>query len=156
MVQGVLCQNFRILDMGKINGFQAAVEALRGLDSKSQERILTDILKQDPKMAEKLKKSLVLFEDLLKANPQGISKLFQEIKEARWVMALRGKNEEFVDQLLKPLAARKAELIKAALKHLGPQPASKVEAAQKEILEKALELESQGQLIFSRGDDPLV
>ncbi len=142
--------------MTKIKGFKAAIEALRGLDEKSQERILSEILKKDPEMAGRLRKGLVLFEDLLKVNTQGMHRLFQEIPEPTWVLALRGKNKEFVSSLLKPFTKRKAEMIQLALDHLGPQSAAKVEAAQKLILEKALELQQKGLLIFISGDDPLV
>ncbi len=142
--------------MSKIDGFKSALEALRALDSKAQERILADIVKKDPEMAEKLKQNLVVFEDLLKANPQGIMKLFSEIPDAKWVLALRGKDENFLNQLMKPLAARKSDLIKAAIAQLGPQSVTRIEATQKEILKKALELESKGQLIFARDSDPLV
>ncbi len=142
--------------MSKIDGFQSALEALRALDAKSQERILGDILKSDPKLAERLKQNLVIFSDLLKVNPQGLTKLFSEVPDAKWVMALRGHKPEFVDEMLKTLPTRKADLIKSAIQHLGPQPLSKVEAAQKEVLNKALELESKGELLFARDSDPLV
>jgi flagellar motor switch protein FliG len=142
--------------MSKIDGFQSALEALRGLDTKSQERILADILKKDPEMAKKLKSNLIVFDDLLKVNPQGILRLFTAVPDAKWVLALRGKSPAFLEALMKPLASRKSELIKAAIAHLGPQSMTKVEANQKEIIAKALELESQGKLIFSRDSDPLV
>lgn len=142
--------------MGKIDGFQSALEALRALDIKSQERILGDILKTDPEMAKKLKSNLVLFNDLLKVNPQGLTTLFSEVPDAKWVLALRGHSPEFLDQLMKPLASRKSALIKAAVSQLGPQSMTRVEAAQREIVEKALELEAKGRLVFSRDSDPLV
>jgi flagellar motor switch protein FliG len=140
----------------KIKGFESAIEALRGLDAASQERILAEIVKKDPAMAERLKKNMVLFDDLLRINPQGLMRLFQEIPDPQWVLALRGKKEDFIQALLKPLAKRRAEIITEAMKHLGPQPMSKVETAQKHIIEKVLQLEAQGLLIFSTGDDPMV
>lgn len=142
--------------MAKIKGFESALEALRALDSQSQERILADILKKDPEMANKLRKNLVVFEDLLKVNPKGLQQLFQAVPDAKWVLALRNKNKEFIDLLLQSLAMRKKDLIVAAIGHLGPQPLSKVEAAQREIVEKALELEAKGLLLFATGGDPLV
>ena len=142
--------------MAKIKGFKAAIEALRGLDEKSQARILSEILKKDPEMAERLRTNLVIFDDLLKVNTQGMHRLFQEIPEPTLVLALRGKKKDFVETLLKPFAKRKVEMILLALDHLGPQSAAKVEAAQKVILEKALELQQKGLLIFIVGDDPLV
>jgi flagellar motor switch protein FliG len=142
--------------MGKINGFESALEALRGLDKKSQDRILSDILKQDPEMAEKLKQHLVQFEDLLKINPQGLMKLFSEIPDAKWVLALRGKDTTFIDQLMKAISTRKADLIKAAIAQLGPQSLTRIESTQREIIAKAMELEAKGLLIFSRDGDPLV
>jgi len=142
--------------VSKIDGFQSALEALRALDAKSQERILSDILKKDPEMAKKLKSNLVVFEDLLKVNPQGLMRLFSAVPDAKWVLALRGKDPAFMDTLMKPLATRRADLIKAAISHLGPQSVTRIEATQKEILAKALELEAQGKLIFSRDSDPLV
>ena len=107
-------------------------------------------------MAEKLKKNLVLFKDLLKINPQGVMKLFSEVPDVKWVLAFRGQDAAFMDQLMKPLASRKSDLIKAAVAQLGPQSMTRVEAAQREIVEKALELEAKGQLLFSREGDPLV
>jgi flagellar motor switch protein FliG len=145
-----------IIPMSKIDGFQSALEALRALDVKSQQRILADIFKTDPQMAEKLKKNLILFKDLLKVNPQGLMKLFSEVPDAKWVLALRGHDSQFLEQLMKPLASRKSDLIKAAIAQLGPQSMTRVEAAQREIIEKALELEAKGQLIFAREGDPLV
>lgn len=142
--------------MGQIKGFESALEALRMLDSKAQNRILDDILKQDPQMAHRLKSHLVQFDDLLQINPQGLVQLLQAVPDARWVLALRGKTVDFVDKLLAPLAKRKSDLYKAALTQLGPQPAEKVDGAQREIIKKALELEAQGLLLFTRGNDPLV
>ena len=142
--------------MAKVKGFKAAIEALRGLDEKSQQRILAAILKKDPVMANKLKANLVLFEDVLKINTQGRFNLFAAVPEPTWVLALRGKDKDFVVALLKPFSKRKAEMIQLALEHLGPQSSAKVEAAQKIILQKALELQQKGQLIFISGDDPLV
>ncbi len=142
--------------MSKIDGFRSALEALRALDMKSQQRILADIFKTDPEMAQKLKVHLVIFEDLLKVNPQGLITLFNQVPDAKWVVALRGKDPTFLDQLMKPLATRKSALIKAAIAQLGPQSVSRIEAMQTEIIAKALELEEKGQLIFSRDSDPLV
>jgi flagellar motor switch protein FliG len=142
--------------MGQIKGFESALEALRSLDSQSQERILADILKKDPEMAEKLRRNLIVFDDLLKVNPKGLAQLFQAVPDAKWVMALRGKDKNFVESLLQSFPSRKKELFLAALDHLGPQPVNRVEAAQKEILGKALELEKKGLLLFSREGDPLV
>jgi flagellar motor switch protein FliG len=99
---------------------------------------------------------LLLFDDLLEINPQGLTRLFQEVPEVKWVIALRGQAAEFVDSLLKPLASRRAELIRATLVQMGPQSVSKVEAAQREILVKALQLEERGLLVFAKDEDPLV
>lgn len=142
--------------MSKIDGFKSALDALRALDGKAQERILADIFKTDPEMAKKLKSNLILFEDLLKANPQGLLKLFNEVPDVKWVVALRGQTPEFLEKLLKPMASRRSELLKAAVQQLGPQSVSKIEATQRDIISKALELEAAGQLIFSRDSDPLV
>lgn len=142
--------------MGNIKGFEAALEALRAVDSTTREKILSNMLKQDPAMVQRLKSHLVLFEDLLKINPQGLTRLFQEVSEVKWVIAFRGQTAEFVDAILKPLASRRAELIRAALAQMGPQSVSKVEAAQREIIAKALELEGQGLLVIAKNDDPLV
>jgi flagellar motor switch protein FliG len=142
--------------VSKIDGFQSALEALRALDPAAQERILGDILKTDPTMAHRLKSHLIQFNDLLRANPQGLLKLFSEIPDAKWVLALRGKPAEFIAALMKGLPTRKVELFKAAMAQMKPQSVTRIEATQREILTKALELESQGQLIFTKDNDPLV
>lgn len=142
--------------MSEKKGFQSAVEALRGLAAKDQNRILADIAKTDPELSRKLRKNIFQFEDLIKANKNGLQTLLGEVTDSTLAIALRGKPKEFIVQILKNLTQRRLQSIQESIKEIGPQPMGKVQAAQQEILEKALELQSQGKIIFVDGDDPLV
>src|SRR5690606_7924425 len=107
--------------MAKIKGFEAALQALRGLDSSSQERILRAMAKMDAAIADRLKKNILTFSNLIRINSHGLIRPIQEIPEPQLVLSLRGITNEFNESLLKPLSKRKADLTKEALAQLGPQ-----------------------------------
>ncbi len=70
--------------------------------------------------------------------------------EQKWVLALRKASEELKQYLFKNLSSRRAEQIKESMASLKPQPLSKILEAQKEIVQKILDLEKAGKLAIVR------
>ena len=60
-------------------GLKAAADLLSGMDREGQERILGDIAKKDPQMAEALRKTMVTFEDLQYLTVKMLVELLREI-----------------------------------------------------------------------------
>jgi flagellar motor switch protein FliG len=134
----------------KINGLQAAVEALRGLDSESQQRILKDIAKVDSKKAELLNDGLFQFSDLQYLLGTDFKVLWWEIPRDQWHLALRNAPPEIWKMLESKLSKRASAELAESVKALGPQPLSKVQKAQREICALVLSLAAQGRMAIPK------
>ena len=134
----------------KINGFESAVQALRGLDTVSQERILKDILQKDPKMAEKLRSGLLHFDDLAYLLASDFKLIWWELPRNTWILALRNGKDGIWKMLKSHLSNRAYQELEEQVRSLGPQPLSKVEEAQREICNTILKLSGEGRMALPK------
>ena len=139
-------------------GFLAALEALRHVDSATQQNIIKNISLKDPALAHRLKKNIFSFNDLIQLNPKGVEVLLNKIPHKHLVMSLRTASHELKAFLLENIPKRRGDSLIEDLVNLGPQPISKIEDAQRTVIAKVLELEAAGLITIHRNpdDDPLV
>jgi len=144
--------------MGNIDGFKQALEALQALDEPSRLRILKDIEQKNPKMAAKLKEGLFGFSDLQFILASDFKIIWWEIPRKTWQLALRKAPAGVLKMIQSHLSKRAFEELEELLQHQGPQPASKVLQAQKEVCDSIRSLISQGKIAApsSRKNDPMV
>ena len=130
-----------------------AIETVKSLDAAAQQKLLDNLAQKDASLAELIKNGLFTFEDIHKVNPKSVPLLFTEIPEKKWSLALRKASDEVKLHLLSNLSARREEQFKEAIESQGPQPLAKVYDAQKEIVDKILELEKTGKVFIVRAGD---
>ena len=134
----------------QIDGIKEASELLAGLDGPSRERILKEIAKQNPQVAEKLKKNIFTFEDVLKLIPQDLYKVLQNVSPDLLVLSLRGLEPSVLDQFFKGFSERQGKTIREEMLAQGPRKLSDVKAAQDKLIEVASELNEKGEIKFTR------
>lgn len=128
-------------------GVQGAVELLQGLDPRSQKRILADIAKQDPAMAELIKKNLVRFEDLIHLTEKMMAELLREVDFKDLALGLRLASEELKNHFRSQVSSSMAKEIDDVL--LGPpQSVSRVEEAIERVMEVVRRKVEQGELVL--------
>lgn len=133
----------------RINGFEQAIEALQGLNESEQKKIIENISKSDPKMAELLQKSLVVFEDLIYLTPDMIRLLLREIRLEDMGLALRGCSEKLRDHFRNNLSKNLSSDLNEIL--LGPpKRLSEVQEAQANIMEKVREKIAKGEIVLDK------
>ena len=81
-------------------GIKEAAKMLSGLDGAAQERVLVDIAKRDPAMAEKLRKNMITFEDLQLLTVKMLVELLQEIDIQDLALGLRIASSELKEFVL--------------------------------------------------------
>jgi flagellar motor switch protein FliG len=133
----------------KIDGLNAAIEMLQGLDLASQQSLLADIARRDPEMAIKLKQKMVTFDDLKFLTVSMMKRLLQEIQLDDLGLALRGANKELSDHLLGMFSTGMKRDIEDILKGK-PRPLSEVLDAQRKIMDVVLRLREKGEIILSK------
>ena len=137
-------------------GLTHAVEALSYLEGDARRKLMDKIRQMDPEVAEAIDQRMFKFEDLCLANDRGLSELLGEVKEQTLLLALRGAGPKLLQKVFGCFSQRKQSMIQEGLTDMGPQPRSKVEEAQAEIIKLAKQKITEGTLIISSGSDPLV
>jgi flagellar motor switch protein FliG len=152
-----------LLSIGKeshqlLGGVQAIAEILNYCDRRTGENILQAMEDMDTDLAEKVRKLMFVFEDLVTVNDAGVRELLKEVRNEELTLALKTCSEELKSKFFKNLSQRAAQMLEEDLSVLGPVRLSEVESAQQNILNAARRLEKEGKIILAgrEGGDTFV
>jgi flagellar motor switch protein FliG len=132
-----------------IGGVGVVAEILNHCDRRTGDNILQFLEEADGDLAEKVRKLMFVFEDLLNVNDQGIRELLKEIRNEELTMALKTATEDLKEKIFKNLSQRAAQMLQEDISMMGPARLSEVEAAQQSILNVARRLEKEGKLLLA-------
>ena len=146
-----------LLSIGKeshqlLGGVQAIAEILNYCDRRTGENILQAMEDMDTDLAEKVRKLMFVFEDLVTVNDAGVRELLKEVRNEELTLALKTCSEELKSKFFKNLSQRAAQMLEEDLSVLGPVRLSEVESAQQNILNAARRLEKEGKIILAGRD----
>jgi len=130
-------------------GFKGAADMLNQLEPNTSKGILENIEKDDPKMALAIRNLMFTFEDLLGVPEVGIRELLGQLEKKTLALALRGASEELKNLIFKSMSSRAVDMLKEDMEVLGPVRSKDVNQAQREIVETARRLESEGKMVLS-------
>jgi flagellar motor switch protein FliG len=141
-----------------LGGIQMAAEILNNCDKRTEENILQVMEDHDPEMAEKVRKLMFVFEDLVAVPDTGIREILKEVRNEELTLALKTASEELKKKVFKNLSQRAAQMLEEDLSIMGPVRLSDVEAAQQNVINVARRLEREGKifLVSGEGGDVLV
>ncbi|MBT7608415.1 MAG: hypothetical protein HN576_01580 [Bacteriovoracaceae bacterium] len=136
-------------------GIKEAAKMLSGLDGAAQERVLVDIAKRDPAMAEKLRKNMITFEDLQLLTVKMLVELLQEIDIQDLALGLRIASSELKEFVLNNVSKNIRNEIEDVL--LGPpKSVAQVNQSIEKIMETVRAKAAKGQLIFNKNNEEIV
>jgi flagellar motor switch protein FliG len=136
----------------QIGGVSVVAEILNHCDRRTGDSILQFLEETDTDLAEKVRKMMFVFEDLLHVNEAGIRELLKEIRNEELTMALKTASEDLKAKIFKNLSQRAAQMLEEDISMMGPARLSEVEAAQQTILTVARKLEKDGKLLLAGKD----
>lgn len=131
------------------NGLKGAADLLNQIDPNISKAILEAIESEDPKMALGIRNLMFTFEDLLGVPEAGIRELLGQLDKKTLALALRGASEELKNLIFKSMSSRAVEMLKEDMEVLGAVRTKDVNQAQREIVETARKLESEGKLVLT-------
>jgi flagellar motor switch protein FliG len=120
---------------------------------RSVERSILEALRaEEPEMAEKIKRLMFTFADLVRMNDRGVQNLLKGVDAARLALALKTAKPELREKFFRNMSQRARERIAEEMELMGPVRLVDVEAAQQGIVDEALRLEEAGEVsIEGRG-----
>jgi flagellar motor switch protein FliG len=134
----------------KVDGKEAATGILKRLAQEQSQALLEELAATDATMADKLQQALFTFADLNRMDARGMQQLLKEVPTDQLVLALKSASEELKNKVLSNLSSRAADMLREDLALLGPTRIADVEAAQRSIVETALQLERDGRVTIVR------
>lgn len=133
-----------------IDGIKAAGGLLKRLDAERTDALLEELNAIDSTLADRLKKALFVFEDLVRIDGRGMQLLLKEISTEQLVLALKTASDEMREKVFASVSSRAAGMLREELDLLGPTRLADVEQAQQAVVANALRLENEGRLQIAR------
>lgn len=143
-------------DVSTIGGVETIVEILNQVDRTTEKNITEELEREDQELAEKIKQSMFVFEDIVTMDDVSIQRLLRELDNKDVALALKGCSEEVADCIFRNQSKRAAAALKEDIEFLGPVRLMDVEKAQQKIVGIIRRLEDAGEIIIARGGEDAI
>lgn len=138
-------------DFLDVGGVDRTARMLGRLAKVENDRILEVVADEDNPLAERLRRRMVLFSDLMALTNRGIQTLLKQVDRDDLILALKGGTPTEIDRFLDNVSSRAAEDIREEMEIMGPVPKSRIRGAQERIVATALKLAEEGAIYLSIG-----
>ena len=128
-------------------------DIINKMDREQMEGVLDGLSHSHPKSAEILRSLLFTFDDIVKLPPKSLTVLFDAVDNVDLVMALKGTDDRFRNQVLGSLAARTRRMVEQELSAGAPATQREVNEARRKVTDLALAMGQRGEIDLSTGDD---
>ncbi|EDS76711.1 flagellar motor switch protein FliG [Clostridium massiliodielmoense] len=143
-------------DMTTLGGVETIVDILNQVDRTTEKNITEGLERQDPELAEKIKQSMFVFEDIITMDDVSIQRVLREVETKDIALALKGCSEEVANCIFRNQSKRAAASLKEDIEFLGPVRLMDVEKSQQQIVSIIRRLEDAGEIIISRGGEDAI
>lgn len=139
-----------------VGGVQSLVDIVNRVGRSAEKVILEGLEREDPVLAEEVKRRMLVFEDLIQLPDNFIQRVLKEVNSKDLALAMRGANEEVNTRIYKNMSKRAAEMLKEEIEFMGPVRLKEVEQAQQKIVNVIRKLDESGEIIISRGGEDVI
>ncbi len=139
----------------ELPGSDQAGAILKRLEGEASEMLLEELSNLDGEVADKLRKSMFTFEDLVRLDSRGMQALMKEVTTDQLTLALKSASDDLKEKVFGNVSQRAAAMLRDELEMMGPVRLADVQTAQQAIVDVALQLERDGRFRIARagGDD---
>ncbi|MCH5138360.1 flagellar motor switch protein FliG [Clostridiaceae bacterium UIB06] len=143
-------------DMKAIGGVPTIVDILNQVDRTTEKNITEGLEKEDAELAEKVKESMFVFEDVITLDDVSIQRVLREVETKELALALKGCSEEVANAIFRNQSKRAAAALKEDIEFLGPVRLMDVEKSQQRIVSVIRRLDEAGEIVLSRGGEDAI
>lgn len=139
-----------------LGGIQSIVDILNQVDRTTEKNITESMEREDAELADKVKESMFVFEDILNLDDLSVQRILREVDSKDLVLALKNVSEDVQQHIFKNQSKRAAESMKEDMEYLGPVRLIDVEKAQQSIVGIIRKLDEAGEIIMARGGEDAI
>jgi flagellar motor switch protein FliG len=139
------------LDFMEFGGVNYIADIMNNMDRATEKYIFDELAHKDAQLCDEIKKRMFVFEDIMVLDDMSIQRFLREVDSKDLVFALKGANQEVSDVIFKNMSNRTSETIKSDLEFTHNVRLRDVEEAQQRIVAVIRRLESENELVISKG-----
>lgn len=139
------------LDFTQFGGVDYAADVMNNMDRAAEKNIFDELNRKDSGLSEEIRKKMFVFEDITILDDMSIQRFLREVDSKDLVYALKGANKDVADIIFKNMSNRSADTVKSDLEYTHNVRLKDVEEAQQRIVGVIRRLESEGELVISKG-----
>ncbi|MGL5352354.1 MAG: flagellar motor switch protein FliG, partial [Clostridium sp.] len=143
-------------EMTTLGGVDTLVDILNQVDRTTEKNITEGLEREDEELADKIKSSMFVFEDVITLDDVSIQRVLREVEAKELALALKGCSEDVANSIYKNQSKRAAASLKEDMEFLGPVRLMDVEKSQQKIVSIIRRLEEAGEIIISRGGEDAI
>lgn len=150
--------NILTTDYTVIGGVDYIADVMNHMDRSNEKAIFDEMGKDDPELADTIRKKMFVFEDILTMDERSIQRFIRDCDMKDIVYAIKNATEEMSDLFYRNMSSRMAETIQSDLEITVNVRLRDIEEAQQHIVNTIRRLEEAGELIINKGgkDDIVV
>lgn len=139
------------MDFTTFGGVDYAADVMNNMDRTAEKNIFDELNRKDSELSEEIRKKMFVFEDITILDDMSIQRFLRDVDSKDLVFALKGANQEVADIIFKNMSNRSADTVKSDLEYTHNVRLKDVEEAQQRIVGVIRRLESEGELVISKG-----
>ena len=143
--------NILTTDFTSIGGIDYIADVMNHMDRSNEKFIFDEMGKDDPELADTIRKKMFVFEDILTMDNRSIQRFIRDCDMKDVVYSLKGAGEEILAAFYSNMSSRMAEQVKSDLEVTVNVKLRDVEEAQSRIVGVSRKLEEEGELVINKG-----
>jgi len=142
-----------LTEQTSVGGIDTIVAIINAVDRSTEQSILESIESKDAELADEIRRRMFVFEDIVKLDSRAIQRVLREVDNRDLAIALKGSAESVSMVIFQNISTRMQSILKEDMEFMGPVRIRDVEEAQQKIVNMIRTLESQGEIVVSRGGE---
>lgn len=138
-------------DFTSVGGIDYIADVMNHMDRSNEKYIFDEMGKDDPELADTIRKKMFVFEDILTMDNRSIQRFIRDCDMKDIVYSLKGAGEEILAAFYSNMSSRMAEQVKSDLEVTYNVKLRDVEEAQSRIVGVIRKLEEEGELVINKG-----
>jgi flagellar motor switch protein FliG len=137
----------------EVGGVKSVAEIFNRMDRTIGKTTLERLEKDAPELVANIRDMMFVFDDISRLGQEAIQEILKRADKNALTLALKGADESLQDKFFSAMSKRAVETMKEEMDYMGPVKLKEVEKAQHDIVQIVRELDEEGVLSISGGDE---
>ena len=136
----------------EVQGVKTVAEILNRMSRVEAKSILDKLEQENPELAAHIRQLMFVFDDIQFLPDKAIQEILKRTDKNALTVALKGTSDELREKFFRNMSSRAVETLREEMSFMGPVRVSEVTDAQASITEIVRQLEEEGLIVLSGGE----